>query len=60
MGTVHYNAGTDHRHPISGQGFAKAQERLKDLKKGGTAGQQKQRERLTRSNVKKDDDCVIM
>lgn len=53
---------TDQRFVIStlGQGFVKAQERLKDLKKGGTAGQQKQRERLTRSNVKKDDDCVIM
>jgi len=44
----------------AGQGFPKAQERLKDLKKGGAAGQQKQRERLSRSNVKKDDDCTIM
>ncbi|KAF8449965.1 hypothetical protein BGX38DRAFT_521280 [Terfezia claveryi] len=47
-------------YKAASQGFPKAQERLRDLKKGGTAGQQKQRERLSRSNVKKDDDCTIM
>ena len=59
MGVVNCGDGTDQSY-LLGQGFVKAQERLKDLKKGGSAGQQKQRERLTRSNVKKDDDCVIM
>lgn len=45
-----------------GQGHPKAQARLQELKKGGVAGTQKSRERLSRSNVKHGEqgDCVIM
>lgn len=48
--------------PNTGQGHPKAQLRLQELKRGGTAAAQKSRERLSRSNVKHRDegDCVLM
>ncbi|KAI5809949.1 hypothetical protein DFH27DRAFT_537125 [Peziza echinospora] len=47
-------------YKAASQGFPKAQERLRDLKKGGPAAAQKSRERLSRSNVKNNEDCVVM
>jgi len=47
---------------VKGQQHPKAQLRLQELKKGGTAAAQKSRERLSRSNGKPKDegDCVVM
>ncbi|TGZ79292.1 HCP-like protein [Ascodesmis nigricans] len=49
-------------YKAASQAHTKAQTRLQELKRGGSAAAQKPRERLSRTNVKhKDDgDCVIM
>ena len=44
---------------ITAQQFPKARERLDELRKNGSKGQ-KARERVSRSNVKHEGDCVVM
>lgn len=46
---------------MTAQDFPKARERLEDLKRSGSRGQ-RQRERISRSKIEKqqDGDCVVM
>jgi hypothetical protein len=44
---------------LTAQNFPKARERLEDLKRGGSKGAAKQRERISRSQ-QKDGECSLM
>jgi hypothetical protein len=49
-------------NPLTAQDFPKARERLEDLKRGGKNAPTRQRERISRSRIEKqqDGECSVM